>query len=305
MQKVMLGTSTLKSSRLIYGCMRIAGDQSKQDLKKGRQAIEAAMNAGFTHFDHADIYSAGACETLFSEVLQENPSIRKDILLTGKCGIRQPQGQQDTNPKRYDFTKEHIISSVKASLDRLKTDYLDLLLLHRPDYLFSADDTAETFETLENEGIVRNFGVSNFSPSQLSLLQSRCKMPLISNQIEVNIHNINSLLDGTLDQCQQLNISPQAWCPLASVAYPAWANTFSNIDMNRINQELVLQAKKYGCDKTLIPLAWLLKLPSKVLPIIGSTTKSRIHLAAEALKIEYTREDWYRLLEARNGKPVD
>ena len=284
--------------------MRIAGDQSKNNLKKGRLAIETALSSGYNHFDHADIYSDGASEVLFSEVLKETPSLRKNIVITGKCGIRNKDNPQKDDPKRYDFTEEHIMNSVKNSLDRLGTDYLDLLLLHRPDYLFSAENTARTFDKLANEGLVRNFGVSNFLPSQLLLLQSRCKKPLISNQIEINLHNVSSLIDGTLDQCQQLNISPQAWCPLGSVAYPAWGNTFSDADTMRLNQELTIQSKMYDCDTTVVALAWILKHPATILPIIGSTTESRIRLATEALSLDYSRESWYRLFEARNGNEV-
>jgi len=278
--------------------MRIAGDNSTQDKAKGKLAIRAALDAGYTHFDHADIYGDGHCESLFGELLtelkKETPAIREKLIITSKAGIRR-------DPQHYDFSKSYIVNSVESSLQRLNTDYLDMFLLHRPDYLFNAEDVADTFMQLKTSGKVKHFGVSNFSPSQVSLLQSALAEPLLVNQIEVNIHNINSLTDGTLDQCQQLGITPIAWCPLGGVAYPAWGNTFSTADEERIEIELAQQAKKYNCLPWQLILAWLLKHPANISPIIGSTTPERIVAAKQALTIAYSHADWYRLLEARNG----
>jgi len=181
---------------------------------------------------------------------------------------------------------------------------LDLLLLHRPDYLMDPEAVVEALQHLYDSGKVLNFGVSNFSPPQVKLLQSFSPFPLLVNQVEINIHKIDSLTDGTLDLCQQLNITPQAWCPLGGVVYPAWGNTFSDEDEHRIKQEFDLQSQKYGTENWMIMFAWLLKHPSKILPIVGSTNPDRIKAAKQALEINYSREDWYRLLEARNGNPV-
>ena len=285
------------SFRFIYGCMRIAGDNSPQDRAKGKLAIQTALESGYNHFDHADIYGDGECESLFGEVLKESPSIRDNLIITSKAGIRKA-------PQRYDFSKQYLIDSVEGSLKRLNTDYLDLFLLHRPDYLFNAQDVADTFAQLKNSGKVKHFGVSNFSPSQVALLQSKLAEPLQVNQIEINIHNINSLNDGTLNQCQHLGITPIAWCPLGGVAYPAWGNTFSPADEKRITVELSRQAQKYNCQPWIVILAWLLKHPATICPIIGSTTPERIKAANMALDINYSHEDWYHLLEARNGQPL-
>ncbi|MFC2089018.1 aldo/keto reductase family oxidoreductase [Calditrichota bacterium] len=304
MECLKVGCSDIFSSRLVYGCMRIVGDNSGISRKKGKQAIRTAFEEGYNHFDHADIYGAGKCEELFSEVLHEIPAMRNNIVITSKCGIR---GQNDPfkgDPARYDFSKDYIIKSAEGSLLRLKIDTLDILLLHRPDYLSQAEEVASAFEHLKDSGKVRHFGVSNFRPSQLSLLQKYCSMPLIVNQVEINIHNINVLLDGTLDQCQEFGISPQAWCPLGGVAYPAWSNTFSENDETRIIDEMNKQAKKYDVEKEIIILAWLLKNPAKIFPIIGSTNPSRIKEAKRTFDIAYSREDWYSLLEARNGQPI-
>ena len=304
MQTIRLGKSQLESSRLVYGCMRIAGDGSREDAEKGKRAIHAALEAGYTQFDHADIYGGGRCEELFGEVLKESPDLRNNIVVTTKCGIRFAGDPSDTSPARYDFSARHITNSVEGSLKRLGIERIDLLLLHRPDYLFRVDEVAVTFEALRASGTVLYFGASNFSPSQVKLLRSALDDPLLVNQVEINLHNINALTDGTLDQCQRLNITPQAWCPIAGVAYPAWGNTFSEDDERRIREELDRQCEIYDVEDWIIALAWLLKHPAGISPIIGSTTPSRIEAAKLALDVGYSREDWYRLLEARNGFPV-
>lgn len=297
MKTLPLGSSNIFSSRLIYGCMRIAGDNSPQDRIKGKVAIQTAIDAGYNHFDHADIYGGGECESLFGELLKTSPSLRDDLIITSKAGIRR-------DPQRYDFSKDYLLKSVEGSLKRLNIDYLDLFLLHRPDYLFNAHDVAETFMQLKSSGKVKHFGVSNFTPSQVSLLQSALDEPLLVNQIEINIHNITSFSDGTLDQCQQHGISPIAWCPLGGVVYPAWGNTFSPQTESRIEAELTKQTQKYDCQSWQLILTWLLKHPANICPIIGSTTPERIIAAKKSLELEYSHEDWYRLLEARNGYAV-
>lgn len=304
MKTIVLGNSDLVSSRLVYGCMRISGDNSPADRKKGKKAIRAAFEAGYTHFDHADIYGSGASETLFSEVLNEMPQLREKLLITGKCGIRVPDEPLQGDPKRYDFSRQYLIDSVEGILQRLGVETLDLLLLHRPDFLFSPEDVAGTFRIFEETGKVRHFGVSNFRPSQVSMLQKFCSRPLLANQVEINIDHMEALSDGTLDQCQELNISPMAWCPLGGVVYPAWGHTLSEEQSSRILAELALQAEKYETEHWIVMLAWLLKHPAGILPIIGSTQPSRIRAARLSLDLDYSVEDWYRLLQARNGKEV-
>lgn len=304
MQLIHLGQSDVQSSRLIYGCMRVIGDGSPSARDNGKAAIHTAIDAGFNHLDHADIYGAGECERLFGDMLKERPSLRDDVILTSKCGIRFSGAPKESDPTRYDFRKQYIMQCVEGSLQRLGTDYLDVLLLHRPDFLMDADEVAEAFSELYGAGKVRHFGVSNFSPSRLALLQTACEFPLIVNQVEINIHNISALSDGTLDQCMELGLSPQAWCPLGGVAYPAWGNTFSKADETRIKAEFERQSESYGTEPWIIMLAWLLTHPAKILPILGSTNPDRIRVATKALAIDYSREDWYRLLEARNGESV-
>ncbi|MBL4910895.1 MAG: aldo/keto reductase [Alteromonadaceae bacterium] len=308
MELIQFKNSALTTSRLIYGCMRIAGDNSPADRAKGKLALRSAIDAGYTHFDHADIYGNGECESLFgemlAELLTEQSNLRERLIITSKAGIRRINSPKSGDPHRYDFSKKYIIDSVNGSLKRLNVDYLDMFLLHRPDYLMNADEVAQAFSELKSSGKVKHFGVSNFKPSQLSLLQSACDMPLLVNQVEINIHNIDAFENGTLDQCQQLGITPIAWCPLGGVVYPAWGNTFSVDDEQRINREINLQAEKYNVEPWQLILAWLLKHPANICPIIGSTTPQRIVAAKQTLGINYNREDWYRLLEARNGQAL-
>lgn len=262
-----------------------------------KAAVMAAFDAGYTLFDHADIYGDGTCEALFGEILRESPGLRDKILIQSKCGIRK-------DPSRYDFSRDYIVQSVEGSLGRLGVEQLDLFLLHRPDYLMQSGEVAEAFAALRSSGKVAHFGVSNFSTSQVDFLQSALTEPLLINQVEINIHNIDAFENGVLDQCQRSGMIPQAWCPIAGVAYQAWGNTFSPDDDIRIREELERQSAIYHADDWIIALAWLLKHPAMISPIIGSTKPSRIAAATTALDIQYPREDWYRLLEARQGKPV-
>lgn len=304
MQTSRIGSLEIESSRLVYGCMRIAGDGSTADREKGRNAIHAAVEEGYTHFDHADIYAGGESERLFGEVLKASPALRDRLVITGKCGIRLAGQPGAEDPGRYDFSRRHILDSVEGSLRRLGTDRLDFLLLHRPDYLCDPGAVAAAFEALESAGKVRHFGVSNFRPGQVEMLQAHCPMPLQVNQVEINIHNLSVLEDGTLDQCLKHRITPMAWCPMGGVAYPAWGNTLSAADEERIRAELQRQAESYSATPEAVVLAWLLLHPAGILPIVGSTTPARIRAAVKALDVHYRREDWYRLLEARVGTPV-
>mgnify|MGYP000221080493 CR=1 FL=1 len=304
MNKIKIKQTKLQSSRLVYGCMRIAGDGSAEAIKQGKAAIRSAIEAGYNHFDHADIYAAGMSEKIFGDVLAQSPELRDKLIITSKAGIRLANQPNHGDVGRYDFSKAYLLASVEGSLARLQTDQLDLFLLHRPDYLFDAHEVAEVFSELKQSGKVNYFGVSNFSPSQLSLLQSVVDLPLVVNQVEINLHNITTLSDGTLDQCQERSITPMAWCPIAGVAYSAWGNTFTPVQQERLLAEVNRQAEKYQCENWLIPFAWLLKHPAQIMPIVGSSNEQRIWQATQALKIDYRREDWYRLLEARNGQPV-
>ena len=301
MQQVTVSNSTLRSSRLVYGCMRLTGDGSRAALERGRNAIEAALEAGYTQFDHADIYAGGRSESLFGEMLKEAPGLRQSIVITTKCGIRFAGVPDDAAPKRYDFSYDHIVGSVDRSLERLQTDRIDLLLLHRPDYLMRVTEVARAFDHLKRSGRVDHFGVSNFSPSQVSMLAAEISQPLLVNQVEINLRNIAAFTDGTLDQCQERSMTPQAWSPLAGVID---AGHGGDVQQKQLRTEIDRQCRAYGTEDAVIALAWLLRHPARISPVIGSTTPARIAQATTALDIDYSREDWYRLLEARTGRPV-
>jgi len=304
MEKIPLGRSGLSSSRLIYGCMRICGDGTANALEKGSDALTAAWEAGFNHFDHANIYAGGACESLFGRWLKRHPGARADLIITSKCGIRFRGQPTPEAPARYDFSAGHIVEETEGSLQRLGVESLDMLLLHRPDYLFHPEEVAGALQKLHQSGKVKAFGVSNFRPSQVSLLAAASPQRIEAHQIQLNLHHIQPIEDGTLDQCLLEGCTPTFWCPLAGVAYPAWGNSFDKAIEDAIAAELHRQSEHYGEDATQIALAWLLKLPSLGAPIIGSTRPERIRASINALDIPYSREDWYRLLEARNGRKV-
>jgi predicted oxidoreductase len=301
MEQLPIGSSGLSGSRLVYGCMRLAGDGSGDDAARGRRAVRAAVDAGFTVFDHADIYGDGRSESLFGEVLRESPALRDGLVIVGKCGIVFESGAV---PKHYDLSSAHIVRSVEGSLDRLGVEHLDVLLLHRPDYLLDPDDVASAFERLSAAGKVAHFGVSNFSPAQVRLLAAAVDRPLAAHQFELNLENIAALDDGTLDQCRELGMTPQAWSPLAGPVYRGWTRPLSDAALRRLRAELDAQASTYGVEDWHVILAWLLRHPAGIAPIIGSTSPQRIRDAARALDIDYARTDWYRLLEARQGVAV-
>ncbi len=286
--------------RFVYGCMRLVGDGSSSDRARGKRALRAAVDAGFTHFDHADIYAGGECETLFGEALRESPGLRESLTIIGKCGIRFEGDPGAGYPKRYDFSASHIEASVNGSLQRLGIERLDALLLHRPDYLMEPDEVAVVFERLHTAGKVHHFGTSNFSPTQFALLKQACPMPLVANQVEINLENPAALEDGTLDQCQELGVVPQAWSPLRG----AIEGSGDPERWQRVAPELAAQATGYGTEPWLVALAWLLRHPARIAVIVGSQSPDRIAAAQRAASLAYSREDWYRLLEARNGYPA-
>ncbi|MFW5830047.1 MAG: aldo/keto reductase [Planctomycetota bacterium] len=279
-------------TRLGYGCMRIAGDP-----ERGRAAVIAAYEAGYRLFDHADIYSGGACEELFGHVLREVPGMRQAITLQSKVGIRH-------GPGRYDFSPAYLEQAVDGCLRRLGVERLDILLLHRIDHLADPRAVAEVFDRLHAAGKVARFGLSNASPSQVRMFAVHCRQPLIANQIEINLDRLDAITDGSLDQCLEMGLQPQAWCPIAGLGYQAWGGHASPAQWRLLLAELDRQAATYGSDRVGINLAWLLRHPAAIMPLIGSTTPERIRAAQQVLDIDYQHADWYHLWEARHGHPV-
>jgi predicted oxidoreductase len=313
MQTIPLGVSLLTSSRLAYGCWRVAGSWNPAEVTPetraaGKRAIIAAYEAGFTLFDCADIYCRGEAERILGEVLDEVAGMRQRVVIATKGGIRPAGDPQVDAPGRYDFSAAHLVHACEQSLDRLGLDRIDLYMLHRPDYLADPSEVARAFSQLKAAGKVRFFGVSNFRPMLLTALQAACPMPLVVHQMEISLARLEAFTDGTLDQCLIERITPMAWSPLAAGLIGAGASRLlpsqQGYPVERFLPELEAIARARGVSRTAIALAWLLKHPAAIQPVIGTTNPDRIREAAKAAELELTREEWYRLLIAARGEPL-
>jgi predicted oxidoreductase len=319
-----LGSSDLQVTRIAYGCMPLGGSwddtpPSAQVQQAAITSIRAALDQGINFFDHADIYCKGKSEQVFSAIWQEAPHLRQQIYLQSKCGIRLPSDPDAPGPQGYDFRYEYIVSSVEGSLRRLKTDYLDVLLLHRPDPLVEPEEVARAFDELHQSGKVRWFGVSNHTAAQIELLRQPLRQPLITNQVAFNIlhtHMLNEGIvfnqdnpllarnEGTIEYCRLHNITLQAWGPLAwgQLTGRALENPAPNVvKAAGVVQEL---AQQKGLSGEAILVAWVLRHPAKIQAIIGTTQPGRIAAACQAGGIELTRAEWYRLFIAGRGEEL-
>ncbi|PQJ71564.1 oxidoreductase [Vibrio jasicida] len=298
--KVVTAPNGPEFSELVQGYWRAVdwGMTAQERLSFLKQHIEL----GITTVDHADIYGNYGCEALFGEALALDKSVREQIQIVTKCDINLCG---DKTPERkinhYDTSAAHIYQSVNNSLERLKVDEIDVLLIHRPDVLMDADEVAEAFTELHKVGKVKHFGVSNFSPRQFELLQSRLGKPLVTNQVEINPLNFEVAHDGTLDQMQALRTRPMAWSCLGGGAI----FTGDSEQAVRIRNELEAIREEVGANSIdEVIYAWVRRLPSKPMPIIGSGKIERVHAAVNALNIELTREQWYRVWVASKGHGV-
>jgi predicted oxidoreductase len=308
-----LGSSGLSGSRLAYGCWRIAGTWSPSEITplsraEGRQAVLSAYEAGYTVFDHADIYCDGEAEKLFGEVLREVKGMRSRILMVTKCGICKSGDPQASSPYRYDFSAEHILRACEGSLRRLGIENIDVYLLHRPDYLMDPAEVAGAFARLKEAGKVREFGVSNFRPSQVAVLQKLCPMPLVVNQIEISLANVSALEDGLLDHCLAQQITPMAWSPLGAGKLGDGARQLLP-SQERYRTEEVLEvvdgiARARGVGRNAVALAWLLRHPARIMPVVGSVKPANIRAAAQAEALDLNREEWYHLFRAARAQPL-
>ena len=293
--------------------MRISGSWDRNTVtdevtKKGIQSIETAVDAGYTFFDHADIYGDTACESIFGKALKLHPDWRDKMVIATKCGIRFEDEPLPGQPHRYDFSFEHIVQSAEESLNRLQIDTIDLLMLHRPDFLADPEEIARAFTQLRESGKVREFGVSNFRPSLLSAVQKALPFALQVNQVEIHLGRLDSFTDGTLDQCLEHKITPMAWSPL----YQGKLATGFNPDPEAPNYKhqiallnvLDKTAQEFETNRTVIALAWLLKHPSGIIPVVGSANPVNIRTAAKATEIDLDRDTWYRILLAARGEKL-
>ncbi|WP_077620031.1 aldo/keto reductase [Bacillus sinesaloumensis] len=299
MRKIRLGTSSLEVPVVAVGCMRI----NSLEKKEAETFVQTALEVGANFFDHADIYGSGACEEIFADAIHMSDDVREKIILQSKCGIRKGM---------FDFSKEHIITSVEGILKRLKTDYLDVLLLHRPDALVEPEEVAEAFDALESSGKVRNFGVSNQKPMQIQLLKKYVKQPIVANQLQLSIPNAHMIASGVtvnmqidqsinrdsdvLDFCRLHDITIQPWSPFQ---YGFFEGPFlGNEKCPELNQKIDEIAEKYGVSNTTIAIAWLLRHPANMQPIIGTMNLERLKDSVKASEVQLTREDWYSIFQA-------
>jgi len=299
MRKVPLGKSGIEVPTVAVGCMRI----NRLDKKAAAGFVGKALELGAYFFDNADIYGGTACETVLADALKDAGAARGDAIIQTKCAI--------VPGKMYDFSKAHILESVDGSLKRLKTDYIDVLLLHRPDALMEPEEVAEAFETLYKKGKVRYFGVSNQNPGQIKLLRKYVKYPLVANQLQLSITNATMITEGIhvnragddysvgrdggiLDYCRLKNITIQPWSPFQ---HGIIEGVFiGNPDYPELNAKLTEKAKKYGVSETTITMAWLLRHPAKMQPVTGTMNEGRLADCVKAADITLSREDWYDIL---------
>lgn len=295
----MINNNNEKKSNMIIGCMRM----NSVPFAQAEELIETALELGLNHFDHADIYGKGECEKIFSKAIHMSSSIREKIILQSKCGIREGF---------FDFSKEHIITSVDGILKRLETDYLDMLLLHRPDALVEPEEVADAFNQLKASGKVRSFGVSNQNPAQISLLQKYVGQKIVANQLQFSITNSGMIQSGInvnmenesavdrdgsiLDYCRLNDITIQAWSPFQ---YGFFEGIFLGSDkypeLNKVIDQL---SEQYNVTNSAIAISWILRHPAKIQPIIGSMNPTRLRDIEKANNVVLTRQEWYAIYRA-------
>ena len=284
-------------SELIAGTMRWGIWGANHSERKVQELIEVCLEEDITTFDHADIYGNHTTEGLFGNAWKEMNLDREKIQLISKCGIVMNSEKKPSSLKYYNYDSDYIFKCVNESLHNLKTNYLDLLLLHRPSPLLNPEEIAIVFETLKSEGKVKEFGVSNFSVSQFELLNQY--FPLVTNQIEVSVNQTNSFFDGALDQLMMKKLRPMAWSVLGNYFSE---KTDQNIVIANVLKELCV---KYNADENQLLLAFIMKHPSKIIPIIGTSKVEAIRKLKASLLIDLEAIDWFRILEASRGKEVD
>jgi predicted oxidoreductase len=284
-------------SELIAGTMRWGIWGANHSVKEIQKLIDVCVEENITTFDHADIYGGHTTEELFGNAWKDMDLKRENLQFISKCGIVMNSDKKPSALKYYNYNKDYILNCVDESLSNLKTDYLDTLLLHRPSPLMNPEVIAEAFTVLKDVGKVREFGVSNFSVSQFELINQY--VPLVTNQIEISVNEISSFENGILDQLMSKGLRPTAWSVMGSY--------FSDqSDENiRIKKVIVELCDKYNAEENQILLAFILKHPSKIIPVIGTSKAETIITLSQTLQIDLDLEDWFRILESIRGKEVD
>ena len=301
MYNIDLGKSGIKVPTIAVGCMRI----SDMNEKQVSAFVDTALSFGACFFDHADIYGGGKSEEVFGKVI--SPSMRENILIQTKCGIRKGQ---------FDFSYDHIVSSVDGSLKRLNTEYIDVLLLHRPDALMEPEEVAKAFDYLKSSGKVRHFGVSNQNPYQMQLLQNALDIPVCANQLQFSIMHAPMIQSGinvdmynesgvnrdggVLDYCRLNKITIQPWSPMQ---YGFFEGCFIDNDkFPELNETLERIGNKYSVSKTTMAFAWILRHPAKMQPVTGTTNLTRLTDCLKASEVNITREEWYEIYRAAGNR---
>ena len=320
MKQITLGQTTEKVSQIALGCMGMGGSWDKSpltdDIKKNAiLTVATALENGINFFDHADIYTYGKSEEAFASIWESNLVQREDIFIQSKCGIRLKGDLSEHSAPHYDFSYEHIMNSVDGILNRLKVEYLDSLLLHRPDALVEPEEVAKAFNELHQSGKVKYFGVSNHNPYQIELLKKYIDQPLMINQMELSLAqsnlidegmNVNSLTNpiehrshGTLEYARLNGMTIQAWSPIA-----AGKLTGDGVEASHrpLTQLLANLSSEYAVSQEAIMIAWLLRHPAKIQPVVGTKNPARIDSICKANQITLTREQWYQLYNAMPGR---
>jgi predicted oxidoreductase len=294
-----LGPSDLQVPVVAVGCMRI----NSLSASEAERFVATSLEQGANFFDHADIYGDGACEEVFARAVHMSSSVREGLILQSKCGIRKGS---------FDFSKEHILASVDGILKRLQTDYLDVLLLHRPDALVEPQEVAAAFDELERSGKVRHFGVSNQHPRQIDLLRKDVKQPLVANQLQLSVTNATMITSGfnvnmendeavnrdggILDYCRLNDLTVQPWSPFQ---FGFFEGVFlDNPKFPELNTKIDEVAASHEVSNTTIALAWLLRHPARMQPVTGTTNVQRLRDCCKAAEVTLSREEWYGILLA-------
>ena len=311
-----------KASRIVYGCMGLGGTWGAEPyqtshVKQAETVINTAVEGGINYFDHADIYTQGKAEQVFGQVLSRTPTLRDAMIIQSKCGIR---FEDDLGPGRYDFSSQWITNSVEGSLSRLNIDSIDVLQLHRPDPLMQLDEVAQTLEGLQKSGKVKHFGVSNMNHHQISFLQSALGSPIVANQVELSLKQLGWLehgvlagnpdsshgnfTHGTLEHCQQNNIQIQSWGSLAQGVFSGRKMDDAPAYIQETATLVSELAQQYQTSSDAIVLAWLMRHPANIQPVIGTTNIDRVKRCLDATKVIISREDWYKLYVSARGNAL-
>ena len=325
MERMQLGRGGPLVSRLAYGCAALGGPWDAEALtpkrrKSALRVLEAALEAGVDHFDLADIYAFGKAEQAFSGIWQLDATLRSRVTVQSKCGVVRSPDDISRARIYYDSSREHILAAARGSMGRLAVEYLDVLVLHRPDVLMEPEEVAAAFDRRHAAGEVRHFGVSNYAPAQIELLQAVLDRPLLVNQLQVSLAHpdlidaavvINDALPerpvrgfGTLAYCNQRNITVQAWAPLGAGRLVRDDVPGADSRLLAVRRELAAVARERGVHPAAVAIAWILRHPAGIQPLLGGRTPEEIRQAADGIDVALSRAEWYRLFNASRGAPV-